>query len=138
MTMNEELSRYVAQIEQYKEQIQSLELQLQYIQTALADYKKAKITLEKIKKEDKNNEILVPIGGGAFLNAKAIDTSKILLDIGSGLITEKNKEDAIKKIDERIEQLEKTQDNFSNIMKQYQTEANQLTAKAQQIYAEQQ
>lgn len=138
MTKDEELAKYIAQIEQYKEQLNSLEMQSSYLQAAIADYNKAKMTLEHLGKEDKNTEILVPIGGSTFINATATDTSKALFDIGNGIVTEKKIEDTIKKIDKRVEGLQKTQDNLTSMMQQLQNEAIDISAKAQKLYAEQQ
>ena len=45
MTQDEELTKYLAQIEQYKEQMNNLEMQSQYVQSAIMDYNKAKITM---------------------------------------------------------------------------------------------
>ena len=75
MTKDEELAKYMAQIEQYKEQINTLEMQNSYLQAAIADYNKAKITLEQLDKTDKNTpeqvycneyniDIVFQVGGG--------------------------------------------------------------------------
>jgi len=138
MTKDEELAKYLAQIEQYKEQLNSLEMQSSYLQAAIADYNKAKMTLEHLGKEDKNIEILVPIGGSTFINAIATETSKVLFDIGNGVVTEKKFEDTIKRIDKRVEDLQKTQDNITSMMQQFQEEAIDISAKAQKLYSEQQ
>ena len=137
MTKEEELSRYLTQIEQYKEQINTLEMQSSYIQSAILDYNKAKITLENLNNADKDNNVLIPIGGSTFINAKAADTSKVLFDIGNGIVTEKNYDDAIKKIDERTEDLQKTQENIVSMIQKLQYEAEEISAKAQEIYQNQ-
>ena len=138
MTKDEELAKHIAQIEQYKEQINSLEIQSSFIQSTIVDYSKAKMTLEKLGKIDKNSDILIPVGGSTYVNATAADTSKVLFDIGGGIVTEKNFEDAIKKIDERVEDLQKTQDYITSMMQQIQTETADVTEKAQKLYTEQQ
>jgi len=137
MTQDEELSRYMYQIEQYKEQLNQLDMQSQYLQAALMDYNKAKLTLENLKKTDKDLEILLPIGGGTFIDASAKKSSKVLVDIGSGLVSEKNYDDAIKKIDERVKNLEKTQEKLAQMIEQVQQEATNISTKAQQIMSEQ-
>ena len=137
MTKEEELSKYIAQIEQYKEQINQLEMQSSYIQGAILDYNKAKMTLENLNNADKDNDVLIPIGGSTFINAKAADTSKVLFDIGSGIVSEKNYEDAIKKIDERIEDLQKTQESIVSMVQKLQNEAEEISLKAQKIYQDQ-
>jgi len=136
MTREEELSKYMAMIENYKEQLNSLDLQAQYLQAAMADYTKAKITLEQLSKTEEGVDILFPIGGSTFINAKAKDTSKVLFDVGSGYITEKTSEDAIKKIDKRMENLQQTQEKISAMIQKLQVEAAEISNKAQQLLAE--
>ena len=136
MTKDEELAKYLSIIEQYKEQMNSLEMQSQYLQAAIADYSKAKMTIDQLSKTDKGDEILLPIGGSSFINATTNDPSKVLFDIGAGVVTEKNSEDAIKKIDKRIEDLEKTQERLVGIMQNLQNEAAEISAKAQAILSE--
>ena len=102
MTKEEEITRNLTLIEYYKEELKAIEIQIQYMQAAIADYQKAKLTVQQIQNADINSEILIPIGGGTFLSGTLKDKSKILVDIGAGLITEKNGEDAVKKIEGRI------------------------------------
>jgi prefoldin alpha subunit len=137
MTKDEELTNYMYQIEQYKEQLNQLDMQSQYLQAALMDYNKAKLTLDQLKKTDKEVEMLMPIGGGTFIDASAKQSSKVLVDIGSGLVAEKTYDDAIGKIDERVKNLEKTQEKLATMIEQIQTEAADVSAKAQKIMSEQ-
>ena len=134
MTKDEELGKYMALIEQYKEQINQIELQSQYVQATILDYNKAKFTLEHLKKSKKGDEILVPIGGGSFINASLSDTQKIIFDIGAGIITEKTSNEVIAKIDERITDLQKTHERLNTIANNLQNEATEVSLKAQQLY----
>ena len=138
MSKDEDLQKYMILLEQYKEQISQLEMQSQYLQAAAMDYGKAKITLENLSKTEEGSETLIPIGGGAFIYATLKNTSKVLIDIGSELVAEKNLEDAIKKIDVRIEELQKNQDKVNAMTEQFQAEAADISAKAQKIVNEQQ
>ena len=113
-------------------------MQSQYLQAAAMDYGKAKITLENLSKTEEGSETLIPIGGGVFVYATLKNTSKVLIDIGSELVAEKNLEDAIKKIDVRIEELQKNQDKVNAMTEQFQAEAADISAKAQKIVNEQQ
>lgn len=138
MTKDEELAKYMALIEQYKEQMNSIEMQSQYLQAAIADYNKARLTIEQLSNTDTGTEMLLPIGGSTYIDAAAKNTSKVLYDIGGGIVTEKTTEDAIKKIDERIESLQKTQEKLITTMQQLQSETTEVYAKAQKILAEKQ
>ena len=138
MTNDEELSKYMALIERYKEEMNALETQSSYLQAAIADYNKAKITLEHLSDKDKGTEILLPIGGSTFIDASVKETSKVLFDIGGGIVTEKKVEDAIKSIDKRIDDLQKTQERLVSSMQNLQAEAMEISAKAQKLISEEQ
>lgn len=138
MTNDDELTRYMVLIEQYKEQLTTLESQTSYLQAAITDYSKAKITLENLENADKESEILFPIGGNTFVEAKTKDSLKVLIDIGGGLITERTSDMAIKKIESRIEDLQKNQEKLVEMIQKLQAEATEVSAKAQQLMAEKQ
>ena len=107
MTKDEEASKYMMIVEQCKEQLNQLEMQSQYIQAAIMDYNKARLTIEQLKKIEKETEMIFPIGGGTYINSKTKKPEKFLIDIGAGIVTEKTYDEAIKKIDERIQNIQK-------------------------------
>lgn len=137
MTQEEELSRYMVLIEQYKEQMNTLDMQAQYLQAAINDYNKAKITLENLSKADNGTEALIPIGGSVYIYVDVKDTSKVLFDIGAGITSEKSFDDTVKKIDERIEIIQKNQEKLTSMIQQLQLEAEEISNKAQKILSEQ-
>ena len=94
------------------------------------------MTLEQIVKIDKGSEVLLPLGGSTFIEANIKNPSKVLFDIGAGIVVEKTSNDAIIKIDKRIEDLQKTQEKIITIMQNLQNEATEVSAKAQQLMAE--
>ncbi len=53
-----------------------------------------------------STEVLVPIGGGIFVDAKAPPSDKFLVTIGADVIIEKPKEDALKYVEDRINEME--------------------------------
>jgi len=137
MTNDEELSRYMVLIEQYKEQINQLEMQSQYVQAAVTDYNKAKITLENVEKTEKGTDVLLPIGGGALLEASVKNTNNVLFDIGAGIIIQKDIEGTVKKIEEKIGSLQKSQERIIDTIQKLQMEATQISEKAQKLMSEQ-
>ena len=136
MIKEDEITKNLALIEYYKEQLDSIDMQTQYLQAAIADYHKAKITIEQLDKTEDGADILVPAGLGVFINASAKNTSKVLVDIGAGIITEKTVDNAIKKIDERIETLQENQKKLLSMAQQLQTEGTELSNKTQKLIAE--
>ena len=100
MSKDEELTKCLTQIEQYKEQINSMEMQSSYLQVIINEYNKVKLTLEHIIKIDKGSEVLLPLGGSTYIEANINNPLKVLFDIGAGVVTEKTSIDAISKIDD--------------------------------------
>jgi len=136
MTKEEEASKYMLIVEQCKEQLNQLEMQSQYIQAAIMDYNKARLTIEHLKKLDKETEMMIPIGGGAFINTIAKKQEKILVDVGAGIVTEKTYEEAIKKIDERIQSIEKSQARLDEMIQNIQKQGEDAAGKAQKLIYE--
>lgn len=137
MTKEEELQRYMTTIEQCKEQLSSLEDQFNILQNAIMEQTKAKTTIDNLSKLKNDMDVIMPIGGGAFINATAKKTSKVLLEVGDGIIIEKEAKEAIEKINNRIEELQKTEERISSIVQQLQTEAENATIKAQELIGKQ-
>ena len=136
MAKEEEITRNLTMIEYYKEQISSIDMQTQYLQAAIADFHKAKITVEQLHKASDQSEILIPIGGGTFLNGTLTDHSKVLVDIGAGLVTEKTVDAAVKKIEERIKDLRENQEKLMSLAQKIENEATELSQKTQQMMNE--
>lgn len=133
MTKEDEITRNLTMIEYYKEQLNSIDMQIQYMQAAIADFYKAKMTVEQLPNASDKSDILIPIGGGTFVNGILVDHSKVLVDIGAGLVTEKSIDDAIKKIDERIKTLQENQERIMAMGQKLQNEATELSQKTQQM-----
>ena len=58
MAQNEELSRLMMMTEQYKEQLNQIDMQISYMQQAKNDYNRAKITIEKLSESKKDSDVL--------------------------------------------------------------------------------
>lgn len=136
MTKDEEVSRYMLIVEQCKEQLNQLEMQSQYIQAVIMDYNKGRLTIEQLSKLEKETEMLIPIGGGVFIRTTAKKQAKILVDVGAGIVAEKTYEEAVKKIDERIQDIEKSQAKLEQMMQNIQNQAEEASEKAQKLMYE--
>ncbi len=54
------------------------------------------------------SEVLTQIGGGAMLRSKPPSTDRVLVSIGSNIVVEKPKEEAVAMLEERSRDVEKT------------------------------
>jgi len=136
MTKEDELQKYMTSIEYYKEQLKTLEYQFSLIQSTVADQTKAMITLEKLHGVKNDSELLLPIGGGAFINATLKNSSKILYDVREEIVIEKTIEDTIKNIEIRINELHQTEEKISTMAQQIQNESSDAQNKAEMILSQ--
>lgn len=133
MTNEEEIQRYANLIEYYRSQMESIENQFNYLQAAILDYSKAKMTIEKINETKTGTDVLIPLGGGTFTYATAKNTKKILTEIGEGIVLEKTPTDAMELVEKRIQQLTQSQESLSAMSQQIQKQINEISAKAQEL-----
>jgi len=66
--------------------------------------------LDSIKglSDDAHSEVLTQIGGGAMLRSQPPSTDRVLVSIGSNVVIEKSKEEAVALLEERSRDVEKT------------------------------
>ena len=136
MVTEDDITKNLSLLEYYKEQLSNLDMQQQYLQAAMMDYQKAKITLEHLETAKGKQDILMPVGSGVFITGQAQDSSKVLLDIGAGIVAEKPVKEAVIKINERMDQVQSSQKKLYETMQQLQAEAESLSEKTQQMMAE--
>jgi prefoldin alpha subunit len=136
MTKEEEITKNLTMIEYYKQQLESIDAQLQYLSTVLAEYQRAKMTVEQLHAADPNTEVLIPLGGGTFVNGSVKDTSNVLIGIGACLVVEKSMEDALAKLDDRIKKVQENQGKIVSIGEKIQSDAEELSQKTQKMMEE--
>ena len=69
----------------------------------------SRAALESIKGLDgKSPEVLTQIGGGAMLHSPPPSTDRVLINVGSNVVIEKSKEEAVAMLEERSRDVEKT------------------------------
>lgn len=98
-----ELANAIQVLENYYESIIS---RIYLIGQAIEETKAAQLAIETLP-EDKESEIVVPLGGDVLLKTKVDSSSKIMLKVGGGVLMVKNKDYALNFLKERIEELEK-------------------------------
>jgi prefoldin alpha subunit len=136
MTKDEEITRNLTLLEYYKQQLESIDIQLQYLQSTLADYQRAKLTVEQLNKLDENSEILIPIGAGTFVNGSLKNAANVLIGVGAGIIIEKPIGETVTKLEERIKRLQENLEKMASLGKKLQSDAEDLSQKTQKMMEE--
>jgi prefoldin alpha subunit len=136
MTKEEEITRNLTLIEYYKQQLESIDMQLQYLQATIADYQRAKITVEQLNTVDENSELLIPVGAGTFVNGVLKNSSNVLIGVGAGIVLEKPIDEAITKLDERVKKLQENLEKMYSLGQKIQSDAEELSHKTQHMMEE--
>jgi prefoldin alpha subunit len=136
MTKEEEITKNLTLIEYYKQQLESIEMQLQYLQSTLVDYQRAKMTVEQLHTADENAEVLIPVGAGTFVNGSLKSSSSVLIGVGAGIVVEKSADDAKAKLDERMKRIQENLEKMASLGQKIQCDAEELSRKTQQMMEE--
>jgi prefoldin alpha subunit len=105
---DEELRKLSVEMRYLEQTAETLQQRISMVNAAMTDLTYANMTLDEIEKEKENAEMLVPIGGSAYVKAKLADTNKIIVGLGAGVSIEKNLQEAKTTLKERLDELEKT------------------------------
>jgi len=138
MTKEEEITKNLTLIEYYKQQLESIDMQLQYLQSTLMDYQRAKMTVEQLSAVDDNSEVLIPVGAGTFVNGSLKNASNVLIGVGAGIVIEKPVDEAMGKLDERIKRIQENLEKMASLGQKIQCDAEDLSRKTQQMMEESQ
>lgn len=109
-------------------QLQDLEQQLGFINAMIQELQRGRATLEALRAAKPGDEVLLPVGGGAYVQATLARADRVLVPIGSGLQVEGAVDDAVRRLDE---QLERTREAG----KRLQEEAVRVTEQLQAVEA---
>lgn len=129
----EELQEAYMRLELIKAQLESLSQQSNLFELTSNELQRAKETLEGIKDSSQDKEILIPIGGDTFIFAKISDVKKILIGVGANTIIEQEADEAIKKLDNRIDNVNKTSQNIFQTITTLEQQASDLNIMIQDI-----
>lgn len=133
--MNEqEMRQAMGTLEAYKAQLEAINEQGQLLQMSLEDYSRAKDTLEAVAKGKPGEEVLMPVGGSAYVYASIVSSDRVLVGVGTGVSVDKPMEDAIATVDVRIGELMDALKKASESRTVVESKMQQLSQIVQQEY----
>ena len=86
---------------------ETLQQRLAVLQSAIADLTVAEGSIAGLKEVEEGAPILVPTGGGTFVNANLGDISKILINIGADVSIDMSLDEAQEDIAGRLDEVQK-------------------------------
>ena len=104
-----QLRRLVTEIRMMEGTVQVLEQRLQLLNASVAELRLAQGSLGELKSVELNKPLLVPVGGGVFMNAQLGDMSKVIVGIGADVSVDMSYDKAVEDIGGRLQETEKAQ-----------------------------
>ena len=126
----EEFNRLSIEMRYLEQTAETLQQRMGMINSAITDLTYANMTLEGMEKESEDAEVLVPIGGSAYIKVKLASSDTVIVGMGAGVSVEKTLPEAKTIVKERLDELEKTmksaQQQFAQVAQRINTGRSQL------------
>ena len=101
-----ELRRAVNILDTYRAQLENLQKQQELLALSVEELMRARETMSRYQKAGKGAQVLVPIGGNAFLFGQITESERAILGIGSDVLVEEEVPKSIERLDSRIKALQ--------------------------------
>lgn len=135
--MNEQFKEKYLELQMLNSQLQQLQQQIQTADAQSAEMAKIAISVEDAKSIEKGQELLVPLGQGIFIKAKAEENKNVIMSVGADVVVEKSLDDALEVVKRQNDELNtiifEMKQEFSNgvqKMHEMQHELSQLEAES--------
>ncbi len=120
-------------LNEYAQQIEILTEQLSMIEQQRIEAAAAIETLRAIQ-ENADATVLLPVGGGALLRVKVLDTGHAIVNIGADVSVERSTEDAANYLEGRITELEALGKKVAGSLEQLQARATEISRRLEAAY----
>ncbi len=104
-----QLRRFVTEMRMMEGSVDVLNQRLHLLTASISELRLAQGSLRDLKGIESGNPLLVPVGGGVFMDAQLGDISKVVVGIGADVSVEMDSEKAVEDIGERLQEMEQAQ-----------------------------
>jgi len=102
----QQVQKDLYRLDAYRAQLNALVQQFQYLNRSRLDHVRARETLEGFERTGDGAELLIPVGAEAFVRGRPVETEKVLLGIGSGVVVEIERPKASETLSQRIDKID--------------------------------
>jgi prefoldin alpha subunit len=131
-----QLRQLVTEMQMMEGTVNTFRQRLQVVLSSVSELRVAKQSLEDLKNIESGNNLLVPVGGAAFINATLGELDKIVMGIGADVSIEMAYDDAMKDVNERLDEMEKAQGSIEQQLGQIMTQLETHQKMAENLSAE--
>lgn len=129
----QDVQRMALTLDVLKRQANELGGQLEMMENYIAGMNVTKTTIDQLKQVSPGQEIILPIGNSAFIEAKITDPSKILMAVSRDVVIQKSVENADAYANKMLKIYNESQEKLSTRLDQIVGQINQIQPQLEAI-----
>ncbi len=126
MTDEQKVQEKLAALQYLQSEAEVLQRRIVELELLENEYRKTLETLEFFESIDSDVEALMNLGGGVFAYVDVKNSKKMLVDIGSGVVVEREVKEAIEFVKNRIKKIEENSKNLTAMLQQVLAQAAKI------------
>ncbi|WP_202319329.1 prefoldin subunit alpha [Archaeoglobus neptunius] len=126
MASEKEVQEKIAVLQYLQGEAETLQRRIVEMEVLESEYRKTLETLEFFESIDGDVEALMNLGGGVFAYVDVKNSRKMLVDIGSGVVVEREVKDAIEFVKNRIKRIEENTEKLTSMLQQVLSQASKI------------
>jgi len=129
-----EFRQALAVLDAYQRQLENFSSQAEILRMSLDDALRARDTLQAVAGAKEGDDILIPVGSGAFVHATVSEKRAAVVGVGSRVSVEKDLTDAVEFMKAGINDITEALKKADGAIKEVDEAARKLSAAVQQEY----
>ncbi|KYH39073.1 MAG: prefoldin subunit alpha [Candidatus Bathyarchaeota archaeon B23] len=101
------LRRLVAELRLMRDSAEALQRRLELLRTAAAELRVAESALKALKEVEEGTPILIPLGGGTYIDARLGALRRVIVGVGADVSVEMEPDRALEDLSGRLEEVER-------------------------------
>ncbi|HKS60022.1 MAG TPA: prefoldin subunit alpha [Thermoplasmata archaeon] len=130
---DQQVQEDLVRLEAYRAQFNALAQQHQFLAASRLEHSRARESLEGFDKVGSSPDLLVPIGGETYVHGSIRPDGKVLIGLGSGLLTEMDRSQAQELLAQRILQIEKATHELESNLQTLEDRIAMLSARVEAL-----
>ncbi|WP_456468341.1 prefoldin subunit alpha [Archaeoglobus sp.] len=126
MASEKDIQEKIAVLQYLQSEAETLQRRLVELELLENEYRKTLETLEFFDSIDGEIEALMNLGGGVFAYVDVKNSKKMLVDIGSGVVVEREVKEAIEFVKKKIKKIEENSQSLTAMLQQVLAQASKI------------
>ncbi|AIY90598.1 prefoldin subunit alpha [Geoglobus acetivorans] len=118
MTAENAIQERLIFLEELRREAEGIQARIVEIQLMKEELKRTLESLEFFEKAEGDVEALLNLGGGVFAYVDVKNSRKMLVDVGAGIVVEKEIKEAIETLNRKKESVEETEKRLKELLEQ--------------------